>query len=242
MRLQLEPMLGTGLIPVIGGFMGATRQGVTTTLGRGGADATAAVIGTLLEAQEIQIWTEVDGLMNVDPKVVADAQVIPSVSPEEAAELAYFGTKVLHPAMIRPAVEKGIPVRVCNTQQPGGGGHPGERHRAPRTLGPARGRLSQGHHRGADLDPEDADGLGLPAPGLRGLRALRHAGGPDRDLRGLDLRDHGRRGASGRDQVRPGAARRGADPARVRDREPGRAAGSSATRASPGGSSKPWPG
>jgi aspartate kinase len=118
-RLQLEPMLGTGLIPVLGGFIGATRHGVTTTLGRGGADATAAVIGTLLGAQEIQIWTEIDGLMNVDPKVVADAQVIANVSPEEAAELAYFGTKVLHPAMIQPAVEKGIPIRVCNTQQPG---------------------------------------------------------------------------------------------------------------------------
>jgi aspartate kinase len=117
-RLQLEPMLGTGLVPVLGGYIGATRQGVTTTLGRGGADATAAVIGTLLEAQEIQIWTEVDGLMNVDPKMVADAQVIAHVSPEEAAELVYFGTKVLHPAMIQPAVEKGIPIRVCNTQQP----------------------------------------------------------------------------------------------------------------------------
>jgi aspartate kinase len=117
-RLHLKPMLDTGIVPVLGGYMGATRSGVTTTLGRGGADATAAVIGTLLEAQEIQIWTEVDGLMNVDPKVAADAQAIPSVSPEEAAELTYFGTKVLHPAMILPAVEKGVPIRVCNTQQP----------------------------------------------------------------------------------------------------------------------------
>ena len=118
LKLKMKPMLGTGQVPVIGGYMGATRDGVTTTLGRGGADATAAVIGTLLEAEEIQIWTEVDGFMTVDPKLVPDAQAIPRVSPEEAAELAYFGTKVLHPAMIRPAVDKGIPVRICNTREP----------------------------------------------------------------------------------------------------------------------------
>ncbi|HVR70447.1 MAG TPA: aspartate kinase [Vicinamibacteria bacterium] len=116
--LKLKPMLGTGLIPVIGGYVGATREGVTTTLGRGGADGTAAVVGALLEAEEVQIWTEVDGLMTVDPKLAPDARAIPRVSPEEAAELAYFGSKVLHPAMIRPAVEKGIPVRVCNTREP----------------------------------------------------------------------------------------------------------------------------
>jgi aspartate kinase len=118
LKLKMKPMLGTGQIPVVGGYMGATRDGVTTTLGRGGADATAAVIGALLEAEEIQIWTEVDGLMTVDPKLAPDAQAIPRVSPEEAAELAYFGTKVLHPAMIRPAVDKGIPVRICDTREP----------------------------------------------------------------------------------------------------------------------------
>ncbi len=118
LKLKLKPMLGTGQVPVIGGYLGATRDGVTTTLGRGGADASAAVIGTLLEAEEIQIWTEVDGFMTVDPRLAADAQAIPKMSPEEAAELAYFGTKVLHPAMIRPAVEKGIPVRICNSREP----------------------------------------------------------------------------------------------------------------------------
>jgi aspartate kinase len=127
-------MLDTGLVPVLGGYMGATRSGVTTTLGRGGADATAAVIGALLEAQEVQIWTEVDGLMNVDPKVVAGARAIPSVSPEEAAELAYFGDKVLHPAMIRPAVEKGVPIRVCNTLEPSA---PGTLVSATEQLGPS---------------------------------------------------------------------------------------------------------
>jgi aspartate kinase len=118
LKLKMKPMLGTGQIPVIGGYVGATRDGVTTTLGRGGADATAAVIGALLEAEEVQIWTEVDGLMTVDPKLAPDAQAIPRVSPEEAAELTYFGSKLLHPAMIRPAVERNVPVRICNTQEP----------------------------------------------------------------------------------------------------------------------------
>jgi len=118
LKLKMKPILDTGQVPVIGGYMGATRDGVTTTLGRGGADATAAVIGALLEAEEIQIWTEVDGFMTVDRKLVPDAQAIPRVSPEEAAELAYFGSKVLHPAMIRPAIDKGIPVRICNTREP----------------------------------------------------------------------------------------------------------------------------
>jgi aspartate kinase len=122
LKLKLKPMLGTGQIPVIGGYVGATREGVTTTLGRGGADATAAVIGALLEAEEVQIWTEVDGLLTVDPKLAPDAQAIPRVSPEEAAELTYFGSKLLHPAMIRPAVERNIPVRICNTREPGAPG------------------------------------------------------------------------------------------------------------------------
>jgi aspartate kinase len=117
-RLHLKPMLDTGIVPVLGGFMGATRQGVTTTLGRGGADGTASVVGALLDAEEIQIWSEVEGLMAVDPKIVPGAQAIPRVSPEEAAELAYFGTKVLHPVMIRHAVDKGIPVRILNIQAP----------------------------------------------------------------------------------------------------------------------------
>jgi aspartate kinase len=121
-RLHLKPMVDTGIIPVLGGFMGATRQGVTTTLGRGGADGTAAVVGAVLGAEEIQIWTDVDGMTTVDPRIGAGAKPIPQVSPDEAAELAYFGSKVLHPVMIRPAVEKGIPVRVLNTQDPSGQG------------------------------------------------------------------------------------------------------------------------
>ncbi|HXY40508.1 MAG TPA: aspartate kinase [Vicinamibacteria bacterium] len=117
-RLSLRPLVDTGVVPVLGGFMGATQKGVTTTLGRGGADGTAAVLGAVLGAEEIQIWTETDAMTTVDPRVAAGARVISQVSAEEAAELAYFGTKVLHPVMIRPAVEAGIPVRVLNTQEP----------------------------------------------------------------------------------------------------------------------------
>jgi len=115
---QLVPMLETGEIPVLGGFIGSTMQGVTTTLGRGGSDWSASIYGAVLGAEEIQIWTDVDGMMTVDPRVAATARVIPEVSADEAAELAYFGAKVLHPATIRPAIEKDIPVRILNTMNP----------------------------------------------------------------------------------------------------------------------------
>lgn len=107
-----------GAVPVLGGFIASTREGVTTTLGRGGSDWSAAVLGALLPAEEIQIWTDVDGMLTVDPRAVPAARPIPEVSFEEAAELAYFGARVLHPATIKPAVEKGIPVLVLNSMNP----------------------------------------------------------------------------------------------------------------------------
>jgi aspartate kinase len=100
------------------GFIGATRKGVGTTLGRGGSDWSASILGAALPAEEIQIWTDVDGMMTVDPRVVPGARTIPEVSFEEAAELAYFGAKVLHPATIKPAVELGIPVWILNSMKP----------------------------------------------------------------------------------------------------------------------------
>jgi aspartate kinase len=112
---QLLPLVQKGQIPVLGGFIGQTKQGVSTTLGRGGSDWSAAIIGALLPAEEIQIWTDVDGIMTVDPRIVPGARILPEVSFEEAAELAYFGAKVLHPATIKPAVERGIPVFVLNS-------------------------------------------------------------------------------------------------------------------------------
>jgi len=115
---HVRPLLASGMVPVLPGFIGATRQGATTTLGRGGSDWSASLLGAILGADEIQIWTDVDGMMTVDPRVVAAAQVLPSVTFEEAAELAYFGAKVLHPETIRPAIERGIPVRILNSLRP----------------------------------------------------------------------------------------------------------------------------
>ncbi len=100
------------------GFIGATESGVATTLGRGGSDYSASIIGIALGAQEIQIWTDVDGMMTADPRVIPSARVLPEVSFQEASELAYFGAKVLHPLTIKPAIEKGIPVRILNTMSP----------------------------------------------------------------------------------------------------------------------------
>lgn len=117
-RELLRPLVAHDVVPVVPGFIGSTRDGVTTTLGRGGSDWSAAVIGALLPAEEIQIWTDVDGLLTVDPRLIPAARVISEVSFEEAAELAYFGAKVLHPATIKPAVERGIPVRILNSLNP----------------------------------------------------------------------------------------------------------------------------
>lgn len=119
-RLQerVLPLVARGVVPVLPGFIGRTEAGVSTTLGRGGSDWSASVVGAGLDASEIQIWTDVDGIMTVDPRVVPSARVIAEVSFAEAAELAYFGARVLHPATIRPAVERGIPVRILNSLHP----------------------------------------------------------------------------------------------------------------------------
>lgn len=115
---ELLPILEDRIVPVLGGFVGATRWGATTTLGRGGSDYSAALIGALIGAREIQIWTDVTGVLTADPRVVPHAQTIDRLSYSEAAELAYFGAKVLHPKTIQPAIEKSIPVRICNSREP----------------------------------------------------------------------------------------------------------------------------
>jgi aspartate kinase len=114
----VDPLLASRKIPVIGGFVGATRAGVTTTLGRGGSDFSASIVGACLAAEEIQIWTDVDGMLTADPRVVRDVRVVPHLSFAEASELAYFGAKVLHPATIQPAVGRNIPVRILNARRP----------------------------------------------------------------------------------------------------------------------------
>jgi aspartate kinase len=112
------PLIKAGKTPVIGGFIGATTEGVTTTLGRGGSDFTAALIGGAMHAGAIEIWTDVNGIMTTDPRICPDALRVKTISFEEAAELAYFGAKVLHPATILPAVQKSIPVWVLNSHNP----------------------------------------------------------------------------------------------------------------------------
>jgi aspartate kinase len=113
-----DPVLAARRIPVIGGFVGATRERVTTTLGRGGSDYSAAIVGACLDVSEIRIWTDVDGMLTSDPRIVKDPHLVPHISFAEASELAYFGAKVLHPATIQPAVAKNIPVRILNARRP----------------------------------------------------------------------------------------------------------------------------
>jgi aspartate kinase len=115
---HLRPLLEQNKVPVMGGFIGANEAGITTTLGRGGSDFTAALLGGALAADAIEIWTDVDGIMTSDPRVCPDALRVKVISFEEAAELAYFGAKVLHPATILPAVRKNIPVLVLNSKNP----------------------------------------------------------------------------------------------------------------------------
>jgi aspartate kinase len=115
---HILPLLSEGKVPVMGGFIASNEEGITTTLGRGGSDFTGALVGGALSADAIEIWTDVDGIMTSDPRVCPDALRVKVISFEEAAELAYFGAKVLHPATILPAVKKSIPVLVLNSRNP----------------------------------------------------------------------------------------------------------------------------
>jgi aspartate kinase len=117
-QAMIAPEAAAGRVAVLGGFIGATAAGVTSTLGRGGSDYSAAIFGACLDADEIQIWTDVDGMLTADPRIVAQPRVVPQLSFNEASELAYFGAKVLHPSTILPAVTKNIPVRILNSRRP----------------------------------------------------------------------------------------------------------------------------
>ena len=123
-RANLQPLLEKGFVPVITGFLAANDKGNITTLGRGGSDYSAALIGAALPADEVWIYTDVDGVMTADPRLVPSATTVPVCSYREVAELAYYGAKVLHPKTIRPVIEAGIGLRVCNTFNPS---HPGTR-------------------------------------------------------------------------------------------------------------------
>jgi aspartate kinase len=117
-KASILPHLAAKKVVVTQGFIGSTEDGVTTTLGRGGSDYSAAILGALLDAEEIQIWTDVDGILTADPTIVRDARKVKAMSFREGSELAYFGARVLHPSTILPAVKKSIPVRVLNSKRP----------------------------------------------------------------------------------------------------------------------------
>jgi aspartate kinase len=121
-REQLVPLLHQGLVPVLSGYIGATAEGITTTLGRGGSDYSAALLGAALDAEAIEVWTDVDGMLTADPRVIPEARLIEHIRFDEAAELASFGAKVLHPSTIAPAVQRNIPVFIYNSHRPLGAG------------------------------------------------------------------------------------------------------------------------
>ncbi len=118
----IRPLLTEGRVPVVGGYVGATEHGITTTLGRGGSDYSASLLGAALGAEAIEIWTDVDGMLTADPRIVPEARLIPRIRFDEASELASFGAKVLHPSTIAPAVRLGIPVSILNARRPRGQG------------------------------------------------------------------------------------------------------------------------
>ncbi|MHB8838944.1 MAG: lysine-sensitive aspartokinase 3 [Gemmatimonadaceae bacterium] len=117
-REQLLPIVRDGRVPVLGGYIGATVEGTTTTLGRGGSDYSAALFGAALDVEAIEIWTDVDGMLTADPRVIPGAKLIEHIRFDEAAELASFGAKVLHPSTIAPAVQRSIPVFIYNSHRP----------------------------------------------------------------------------------------------------------------------------
>ncbi len=121
-RALVQPIVAEGRVPVMGGYIGSSTDGITTTLGRGGSDYSASLIGSALQAESIEIWTDVDGMLTADPRVVATARPIEQIRFDEASELASFGAKVLHPATIAPAVKLGIPVWIYNSRNPAGHG------------------------------------------------------------------------------------------------------------------------
>jgi aspartate kinase len=122
LRATVRAVVDAGRVPVLGGFVASTIDGHTTTLGRGGSDYSGAIVGAGIGAREIQIWTDVDGMLTADPRVIAAPKLVPQLSFAEAAELAYFGAKVLHPSTILPAVERNIPVRILNSRKADGPG------------------------------------------------------------------------------------------------------------------------
>src|SRR5271156_1044527 len=155
---RLRPMLNDGVVPVVTGFIGATADGVQTTLGRGGSDYSATILGAALGAEETIIWTDVDGVKTADPRLVPEARMLPEISYNEAAELAYFGAKVLHPNTLRPVTAAGVPVWIRNSFKP----------EAPGTKITAKGNSSGGGVK-ALTAIKDVTMITVGGPGIVGL-------------------------------------------------------------------------
>jgi aspartokinase/homoserine dehydrogenase 1 len=176
-RATLKPLMDEGIIPITTGFIGATPNGVITTLGRGGSDYSAAIIGSVLPANEVWIWTDVDGVMTADPRYVKDAKTLPEISYSEIAELAYYGAKVLHPKTIRPVVDAGVGLRICNTFNPS---PPGTRLTAnAKTDGRSNGKVIKAVtaiHRQRLVTIEGRGMLGVPGVAARAFGAVASTG------------------------------------------------------------------
>ena len=207
-------------MPVTQGFIGATVDGTPTTLGRGGSDFTAALLGAALEVERVEIWTDVNGLMTADPRIVPSARTLRAASYEEAAELATFGAKVLHPATAQPLVRAGIPIVVLNSTRPDEPGTIIEPSAELERLGDSPVR-SISWKRGITVvnvrAPADARRLRLPARDVRGVRAARGGGGRAGEQRGERLAHGGGPDPARRGGARPRRAGRGLGRAPPRD-------------------------
>jgi len=171
-KARLVPLVEQGIVPVVTGFIGATVSGVPTTLGRGGSDYSASILGRCLPADEVWIWSDVDGVMTADPRIVPNAATLPSITYGEVSELAFFGAKVLHPKTIQPVADMGIPVRVLNSFAPD---HPGTL--VCRT--PDETRLVKGITAIRDLSIVSVQGrgmMGVPGIAGRAFTAVARAG------------------------------------------------------------------
>ena len=171
LRTHLLPLLAARKLPVLGGFIASNGKGVTTTLGRGGSDLTAAIVGAALDAERVEIWTDVDGIRTTDPRLYPAALHVESLSFHEAAELAHFGAKVLHPATLLPAIEKNIPVYVLNSRN---AKHPGTRVQAG-SEGPPRVKAIAVKRGIILLEARAPRSLQPQCPGKQSLRRPRSA-------------------------------------------------------------------
>jgi aspartate kinase len=170
---MLGPMLVEGIVPVVTGFIGATVDGVVTTLGRGGSDYSAAIVGAAMDADEVWIYTDVDGVMTADPRVVRETRTLEALSYREMSELAYFGAKVLHPKTVLPALERGIPIRIRNTFNPA---HPGTLvlGRAEEAVGVFKGVTAIRHQ--SLITIEGRGMLGVPGIAARAFGSVARTG------------------------------------------------------------------